>query len=55
MLDGICTAEYKDEDLSLRYAYKVVSSKYSNFPVINFERVSTFSPNLADHLYLFTW
>ncbi|XP_027117997.2 outer envelope pore protein 37, chloroplastic [Coffea arabica] len=22
MLDGICTAEYKDEDLSLRYAYK---------------------------------
>lgn len=25
-LNGICTAEYKDEDLNLRYSYKVIFS-----------------------------
>jgi hypothetical protein len=26
VLNGICTAQYKDENLSLRYSYKVASS-----------------------------
>lgn len=38
VLDGICTANYRDENLSLRYSYKVFSFYF--FPISIIEDIS---------------
>lgn len=35
VLDGICTAHYRDEELKLRYAYKVIFLDVLSLPTVN--------------------